>query len=231
MANSGPVDHFASIARSMQGQSSEILTLERAIEVAREVIEGCDHCGITIVKFGESIKTPVASSEVARRGDELQYELDEGPCLDATRMQQTTRSDDLLNESRWPNWAPRVSKELGVRSMLSLQLFTTGDNLGALNLYSETPNGFDEQDQSTALALAAHVAIALSTSQNIENGRTDLVNGALIGRAQGLLMERFSINAQQAFLLLHRISRESNTELLDVARELVDKPTPSPDRD
>lgn len=220
-------DNFADVARILQGQLSELSTLEKAVTIASEVIRGCDHAGITVVKFGESIKTPAATSSVARRGDELQYELNEGPCLDATRMAQTSLSQDLLEETRWPNWAPRVAQELGIRSMFSLQLFTSKDNLGALNLYSEHTQAFDDRDQATGLALAAHVAVAVSAVQESENSRLGLVNGAIIGRAQGLLGERFTLNPQSAFLLLHQMSRESGRDLLDVARELIDEPSRS----
>ncbi len=37
----------------------------------------------------DAVSNPAATSDVVRRGDELQYELDEGPCLDSVREQET----------------------------------------------------------------------------------------------------------------------------------------------
>jgi hypothetical protein len=53
----------------------------------------------------------------------------------------------------------------------------------------------------------------------------------LIGQAQGLLMERFAIDADQAFAVLRRYSQDNNVKLRIVADELVTTrrlPTRSP---
>ena len=52
------------------------------------------------------------------------------------------RAKDLRTEARWVHFS-RAAAELGVRSMLSVQPFVEGDNLGALNLYSGTRAAFD----------------------------------------------------------------------------------------
>jgi AmiR/NasT family two-component response regulator len=43
----------------------------------------------------------------------------------------------------------------------------------------------------------------------------------IIGQAKGMLMERFHIDAAQAFELLKRLSQESNTPLIRVAGQVV----------
>ncbi|WP_410790030.1 ANTAR domain-containing protein [Kribbella sp. C-35] len=43
----------------------------------------------------------------------------------------------------------------------------------------------------------------------------------LIGQAQGLLTERFAIDADQAFALLRRSSHDNNVKLRTVADELI----------
>jgi AmiR/NasT family two-component response regulator len=43
----------------------------------------------------------------------------------------------------------------------------------------------------------------------------------LIGQAKGILMERYKINADQAFSVLARASQQTNTRLVDVARSLA----------
>jgi AmiR/NasT family two-component response regulator len=43
----------------------------------------------------------------------------------------------------------------------------------------------------------------------------------LIGQAKGMIMERFGVDAVQAFDLLTKLSQQSNTRLVEVAAELV----------
>ena len=68
---------------------------------------------------GRNIFTASGSDAVVRRGDTLQYELDEGPCLDSLRSHQTVISQDLSQETRWPRWAPRAVADLGIQAMIS----------------------------------------------------------------------------------------------------------------
>jgi GAF domain-containing protein len=214
-------DRFAAIARSLRAQPNEEETLDRALAVAKEVIDGCHHAGISLVKGGRRIETPAATSDVALKGDRLQYELHQGPCLDSIATQEAVVCPDLLAETRWPVWAPRVARELGIRSMLCFQLFTTGQSLGALNLYSEDVNAFDEHDQTVGLALAAHVAVALAASREIDTRDIAIVNRTVIGQAEGILMERYDLSAEKAFAVLKRVSQDSQTKLALVAGELV----------
>ena len=43
----------------------------------------------------------------------------------------------------------------------------------------------------------------------------------LIGQAKGILMERYKIGPERAFLVLTRVSQTSNRKLHDIATELV----------
>ncbi len=221
MADEDLGDRFAAIARSLRAQPNELQTVEKALSVAVEMIEGCQHAGISLVKGGRRIETPAATSEVALRGDRLQYELNEGPCLDTIQSQETVVSRDLLHESRWPSWAPRVVEELGVRSMLCFQLFTTAKSYGALNLYSERIDGFDHHDNAVGLALSAHIAVALAASREIDTRDLAIVNRTVIGQAEGILMERYDLTAENAFAVLRRVSQERQTKLSVVAADLV----------
>jgi hypothetical protein len=43
----------------------------------------------------------------------------------------------------------------------------------------------------------------------------------LIGQAQGILMERFALDADQAFAVLRRCSQHLNIKLRDIAQQLI----------
>lgn len=214
-------DQFADVARAMSAGTTLEQTLDRAVTGAVDLIDGCDHAGISVVHRRKKIDTPAASDDVVRRGDELQYTEGEGPCLQSIVEQETVQSHDLTTETRWPRWSGRVAEELGVRSMLCLQLFVTHDSLGALNLYSDRVNGFDAHDRATGLALAAHVAVAMTAAQTEQHLETAIVNRTVIGQAEGMLMERYSLTPEQAFAVLRRASQHSNQKLSVVAADLV----------
>ncbi len=213
-------EQLADAARSMQGWSSTQLTLEKVVLVATEIIQGCDLVGISIV-HASGIDTPVGTTEALNRIDELQFVLKEGPCFDALHMHEVVHSRDLATDGRWPTWGPMIAKEVGVASIVSYRLYTTHDTLGAMNLYATKPDAFDADDIDNGHALAAHVGVALAASQNAENLEMAISHRTVIGRAEGILMERFGLTPDQAFAVLRRVSQHQNVKLNRVAEELV----------
>lgn len=211
---------LADAARSMQEKASTQETLDEAVHVAIEIIEGCDLAGMSIVN-PHGIDTPAGSGDALRRLDSLQFELKEGPCFDALRTHEIVLSRDLAADPRWPTWGPRVAQEIGVGSIVSYRLFTAADTLGAMNLYSLRPDAFDTEDVNNAGALATHVAVALAEAQNVTHLETAIVARTVIGRAEGILMERFALSPAQAFAVLRRVSQGRNIKLNRVAEELV----------
>ena len=215
-------ERMAEAARELQDEGSTQSTMEVAVRLAVDNVRGCDAAAFSLVRRGGGLETPASTSEAALAGDLLQYELGEGPCIDASWEDRLVQSGDLSGDPRWPVWGPRVAREHGFHSILCLQLFTRADTLGALNLYSRTPNAFEREDLDDGTALAAHVAIAISASQNRADLTLALDSRTVIGQATGVLMERYGIDAAKAFALLSRVSSESNTKVRDLARELVE---------
>jgi GAF domain-containing protein len=212
---------LAEASRELHAEPDTQETLERSVLLATDLIPNCDHAGISMVHRNRTIDTPAASDQMARRGDELQYALDEGPCLDAIWHYDTVISANLAEEDRWTRWAPRVAAELNVRSMLCLRLFTSAELVGALNLYSKEIDAFDEDDAYTGTYLAAQIAVAIAEERQTESLRISALNRTIIGQAQGILMERYNIDPEKAFNVLRRVSQDNNIKLIRVADELV----------
>ena len=49
-----------------------------------------------------------------------------------------------------------------------------------------------------------------------------MLSRGLIGQAKGILMERYKITDEKAFLLLAQLSQDTNTKLHDIAEEIID---------
>jgi GAF domain-containing protein len=152
----------------------------------------------------------------------LQYDLGEGPCLDAIWQQETVQIDEMTTDEGYPVWSRRVAEQTGIRSSLSFQLFTNEDSLGALNLYLPRPQAFDEDARAEGLVFAAHAAVALRSAQTEQHLRTAMATRNLTGQAEGILMERFKITSEQAFAVLSRVPQQTNVKLRDVVQHLVD---------
>jgi transcriptional regulator with GAF, ATPase, and Fis domain len=197
------------------------LTLDSAVAAAVDLIPGCEFAGASIVQKKRKVTTEASTDALVRRGDELQYELGEGPSLQSIHEQETVYSGDLTRESRWPTWSRRVADELGVRSMLCVQLFVGPTSLGCLSLYSRSVDAFDQAARYSAIAFAAHVAVAMAAATQEDNLTSALTSRTTIGQAEGILIERYKIAPDEAFAVLTRLSQQRNTKLHHIAADLV----------
>ncbi|MGY1709305.1 GAF and ANTAR domain-containing protein [Geodermatophilus sp. SYSU D00758] len=216
-------DRMAALARELTRQPDLAQVVQRVAAFVAENLGRELSVSVSLVRRGRDVETPAATDARAVRADQLQYQLGEGPCLDAIWKQATSGVDDLVVDRQYPDWSTRVAAETGLRSVLSLRLFVDEDeSLGALNLFSPHVRGFDGATRSDALAFAAQAAVAVTRGRMEEHLRTAMRTRGLIGQAQGILMERLRITADQAFGILSRLSQERNTKLREVARYLVE---------
>ena len=226
-------EEIAAAAREMEGQHDPGNTMEKAVRVGLQLVRNAEEAGISLLHRRGRIDSPARTSDAVRRIDELQYEHDEGPCLDAIRQQEVVTSPDVRRDERWPAWGRAAAEATGLRSMLCFRLFTHGDQLGALNFYARQVDAFDEDDHDHGLAIASQVAIAIAAAQEIDQLRAGLDTRTVIGQATGILMERYGLDADRAFEVLIRLSTQTNRKLRDLAREVVasgrlpDQPTPT----
>ncbi|MCY1143742.1 GAF and ANTAR domain-containing protein [Actinoplanes sp. Pm04-4] len=218
-------DHLAvrlsELARSLQERGNVQDTLQGITDAAADSVPGAQCAALTVITGRRKVETPAYSADVARRVDEIQYVTGQGPCLDAVLERRTIRLSDVRSEQRWPRFTGGLV-ELGIRSMLSLQLYVTGDNLGAMNLYSSEPDAFDDESEHVGLLFATHAAVAMAGAQQREDLLRAMSLRDVIGQAKGILMERHKLTGDQAFALLVKASQTTNTKLVEVARSLVE---------
>jgi transcriptional regulator with GAF, ATPase, and Fis domain len=194
--------------------------LRAVVAAAVVLIPGADEGSISVVAARKRLHSEAASSEFASTIDKLQEKAGEGPCLDAVYEQRTVRVDDLSAEHRWPRFSADASAA-GAVSMLALQVFVEGDNLGALNLYSRRARAFDEESEHIGELFASHAAAAyVAVRRNAQLLRA-VTTREIIGQAQGILIERHKITADEAFIMLVAASQNANIKLRDVAETLV----------
>jgi hypothetical protein len=77
-------------------------------------------CGMTIRPNGRPV-TVACSDPLAAQVDEVQYRLDDGPCLHAMRQGILVRIDDTAERARWPRFESKAASH-GIGSCLALPL-------------------------------------------------------------------------------------------------------------
>jgi GAF domain-containing protein len=194
--------------------------------VARRAMPGSESASITLIRNEEPF-TAAHDGQMALDADELQYQRDFGPCVDAGRSGQLFLIADMRTEERWPDYTRHAAAQ-GVGSSLSVPLPFQAATIGALNNYSTRPHAFGEDDVAVGQEVASWVAFAVanasaaaSASDEAANMRAAMVTRGGIEQAKGILMERHKITADQAFTLLTTASQHTGLKLRDVAIDLV----------
>ena len=216
----GVAVYFAELSRELQG-SPEDVTLDRIARQSLEVIPAADHCGISLRRRRHRIETGAATSALADECDALQYQLGEGPCVEAIWDSESFLSNDTSDEPRWPRWSPVVARK-GIGSVLSLRLATSMGTLGAINLYAEPRHAFTDEDIDLALIFAAHATNAMNSARLVDGLQEAVQSRHLIGVAQGILMHRYGLTLEHSFEVLRRYSSHRNVKLRDLATMVVE---------
>ncbi|MDT5047479.1 MAG: hypothetical protein QOG75_3353 [Mycobacterium sp.] len=208
------------VARSLEAEPDLQHVLAAIVASVTGTVPGAEHAGVSL-REGKLLHTVASTSDLTKRINNIEHELDEGPCLQALLDHHSYRIDDMSQDTRWPRFAAAAEAH-GVRSMLGYKLFTSGRNLGALDLYSSKRNAFDADSEIIGELFAAHAAIALIGSTQQAEFRRALSSRDTIGIAKGILMQRERISDDQAFNLLVSTSQNANIKLHDLAEWLVD---------
>jgi GAF domain-containing protein len=193
--------------------------LERVSHYARRVLDA-DDAGVMRTVTRSQIETPAATTIRVDRAHQLQATFDEGPCLDAITGRATYVTNDVPNDSRWPQWGPAVAG-LGILSAIGVRLATHERGYGSLNVYADRLDAFTTTHVELAEILAAHATTAFAAAERAAGLETALESRTTIAQAQGILMQKFDIDADAAFDFLRRISQHENKRLFAVAEAIV----------
>lgn len=199
---------------------SDTVVAELAEHAAAE-IPGAQYAGITLTRNAKDIDTPAATHHWPLLLDKIQQRHQEGPCLTAAWEEKVIHVVDLETDERFPNYRRDALAETPIRSIMAFQMFIASETVGALNVYSEQPGAFDADSRNLGLVFAAYSSVAWNSARRDEQFQRALASRDMIGQAKGMIMERYGVNAVQAFELLRKLSQDSNIPLIQIATELV----------
>jgi GAF domain-containing protein len=221
-----PTAAFAELGHIKLNETSLDQVLSRVADLARRTLPGASEVSVTLVGGGDA-HTAAYTGPLALKLDEWQYDRGYGPCLDAAATATTMSVPDTTNEARWLDWATQAA-DAGARSSLSIGLPVQEKVTGALNIYSVDPKAFDDDTVTLAQTFAGYAAVALAnahlydtTATLAQQMQTAMESRAIIEQAKGIIMGQRRCTAQEAFILLSKVSQDSNRKLRDVAAALV----------
>jgi len=201
--------------------------LTQVAKFAVQAIPGADGAGLTLIENGRS-DTVVTSAEFVRDVDDIQYSINEGPCITAAATAEPVRSGSLGADRRWPRFGPRVGR-MGVHSVLSLPLLTDDAVVGAMNVYAHPKEAFDERAERVGQLFAVPAAIAVQNAQILaqtqrltENLQRAMTNRAVIDQAIGIIISRTGMTPDEAFDRLRTRSQNEHIKVSAVAAGIVD---------
>jgi diguanylate cyclase (GGDEF)-like protein len=120
--------------------------------------------GVTLISEGAEPRYVAASNDSALRYEKLQTELGEGPCLAAYLTGRAVSVPDLREETRFPRFTPRALRA-GLTAVFTFPLHHGASQLGALDLYRDTPGPLSESSMNTAQTLADVAAAYILNAQ------------------------------------------------------------------
>jgi GAF domain-containing protein len=202
--------------------------LTQVATYAVQAIPGADGAGLTLLEQ-DRVDTIVATAPFVTEVDDIQYGMNQGPCISAAREGQTVLSGSLGGDPRWPRFGGRVAR-LGVHSVVSLPLITPDGVVGAMNVYAHDKNVFDERAAELGQIFAVPAAIAVHNAHVLAQTRrladqlqTALEIRGVIDRAVGILMSRSGSTEHESLERLRSLSQHEHRKLAEVARQIVDE--------
>lgn len=218
---------FARMSGMLLTEETVASALATVTSLAADTIAGSAGSGVSLLDSDGTRTTFAATDSVVEQLDNLQYEIDEGPCLSAWRDLTVLRSGGQDDQQRWPAWIPRAH-QLGVRSFLSAPLINGERVLGAMKVYSRNLEAYDEHDEDLLRRFAYQAAIFVSNVKTVQAAerfsdqmRTTLRSRDLIAMARGIVMARQNVGPDEAFRELAEESHRTRRLLREVAAHVV----------
>jgi transcriptional regulator with GAF, ATPase, and Fis domain len=184
--------------------------------------------GVMLADVNDDLRFVSSSDEVLSHLEDLQIELDEGPCLHAYTTAAQVLATDLRDDDRFPRFGPRAV-DVGMLAVFSYPLHYEEQVFGALNLYRTEPGTLDE-DQSKLGAAFADIS-TLYLMHGSDDERRDQVTrqlqGALdsrvaIEQAKGFVAATCGVTVSEAFEMLRDHARANGRKLRTVASDVVE---------
>lgn len=195
-----------------------------------------DAAAISLVFDGANAGTLGSSDASARRYDELQFTLGEGPCLESVARRSPVLVADLADptDTRWPAYGPAMLAN-DIRWVFAMPLLVAGEHVGALDLFRAMPGRLNGDEFAGAAAAAELAGIPLldlmdgdlqaAVADPTSNAWAELnsLSRAEVSQATGMLVAQLGIEPTAALVRLRAHAYATGQTATDVARDILDR--------
>ncbi len=195
-----------------------------------------DAAAISLVFDGANSGTLGSSGASARRYDELQFTLGEGPCLESVAQRTPILIADLANpdDVRWPIYGPAMLAH-DIHGVFAMPVIVAGEHVGALDLFRAQP-GRLSKDHLEGAVVAAELAemplldlmgddltAAINDPESGAWAELHLLARVEVSQATGMLVAQLGIEPAEALVRLRAHAYATGRSATDVARDILDR--------
>jgi hypothetical protein len=210
------------------GTDVPALGTKRLCDVCADVSE-MNGAGIMIMSGELPRGSLCTTNSVSALIERLQYDLGEGPCVDAFKQDRPVLEPDLAHPStpRWLAFGP-PAVAAGALAVFGFPLRVGAVRLGALNLYRDRAGPLSDDQQADALVLSDVVAQAILVLQaHAPPGKlaAELEENSdfqyVVHQASGMVAVQLGVSVAQALIRLRAYAFGNDRRLAEVAGEVV----------
>ena len=202
----------------------------RLCRVSAEVT-GMSGAGLMLLTGDVPSISLCTSDTVSARLAQLQFDLGEGPGIEASRLDRPVLEPDLADPetSRWPAFTG-PALEAGARAVFGFPLQVGAVRLGALDLHRDStgPLGVEQHADALAMAdVAAQAVLFLQSEAPPGALAAELEVGAdlhyVVHQAAGMVAAQLEITVGQALVRLRAHAFGNDRPLTEIARAVVER--------
>jgi GAF domain-containing protein len=228
MANAYALDPER-VARVSSAFASADGASEHSLCASSAELAHVDGAGVVLILHGRALGTVCSSNSTVAIVEEVQYNLGEGPCLEAFHSRAPVMVPDLASDQvgRWPGFR-EGALAAGVHAAFGFPIMVGTVCIGALNLYQRRAGPLSDDQVSDALAVA-HVAGRTVMAWQSVAGEGSLArqlehipaNRAVVHQAAGRISVQADVGIEDALALLRAYSFSTNRPINDVAADVA----------
>ena len=190
---------------------------------------GVTGCGVMLMSGDMPRGSLCATDEVSHLIEDLQFELGEGPCVEACELDRVVLEPDLADPvvPRWFAFTP-PAVQAGARALFAFPMRVGTVRLGAMNLYRDRPGPLSDDQHADALVMAdvaAQWVLDVQATAAPEAVAEALERGAdfhlAVHNAAGMVSVQLDISVTEALVRLRAYAFATGRLLGDIADEVV----------
>lgn len=187
--------------------------------------------GIMLISGGVPRGSLCSTNEVSDLLEHLQFDLGEGPSVDAHHQDAPVLEPDLVHPKSLRWLAFRVpALDAGVRAVFGFPMQVGVVRLGALNLYRDVAGPLTDDQHADALVMAtiaAQAVLVLQADAPLGGLATAFDEGAefrfVVHQAAGMVAAQLEVSVELGLVRLRAHAFGDNRTLTDVAKDVVER--------